>query len=329
MNEKFDELAKGLAQSVTRRRLAARKHTTIVTAVIILATLASHPAAAQQFSSWSAPVNLGPSINTEFSEFHPAISADGLTLFFSSDYPGGFGENDLWVTHRAYRNTDWGPAQNLGPSFNTAGGEYGPALSPDGHWLFFCSSGLAGAKGNNLNIFTAFREDTSDNFGWAQPFNLGKGVNGDHHNCDPTVFVDPETGVTTLFFARLNKPGQGDWDIYVSTLQPDGTFGNAVLDPELSSRYRDTHPTVRRDGLELIFSSDRPGSLGRIDLWISTRATTHDKWSTPVNLGAGVNTPYDDRAPYLSDDGLTLIVRSDRPGGRGGTDFDMIRRKRL
>ncbi len=197
MNEKFDELAKGLAQSVTRRRLAARKHTTIVTAVIILATLASHPAAAQQFSSWSAPVNLGPSINTEFSEFHPAISADGLTLFFSSDYPGGFGENDLWVTHRAYRNTDWGPAQNLGPSFNTAGGEYGPALSPDGHWLFFCSSGLAGAKGNNLNIFTAFREDTSDNFGWAQPFNLGKGVNGDHHNCDPTVFVDPETGVTT------------------------------------------------------------------------------------------------------------------------------------
>ncbi len=243
--------------------------------------------------------------------------------------PGGFGGSDLWVAQRLDRNADWEPAQNLGPGFCTTGDEFGVELSPDAHWLFFCSDGLPDAKGNNLNIFVAFRSDTADNFGWGLPANLGKGINGDHLNCDPTVFVDPETGVTTLYFARLNKPGQGDWDIYVSTLQPDGTFGNAVLDPELSSRYRDTHPTVRRDGLELIFSSDRPGSLGRIDLWISTRATTHDKWSTPVNLGAGVNTPYDERAPYLSDDGLTLIFSSDRPGGLGGTDFYMISRKRL
>jgi hypothetical protein len=48
-----------------------------------------------------------------------------------------------------------------------------------------------------------------------------------------------------------------------------------------------------------------------------------------VNLGAGVNTEFDDRAPYLSDDGLTLIFSSDRPGGFGGTDFYMMTRKRL
>ncbi len=48
-----------------------------------------------EFSDWSTPVNLGPSINTQYSEFHMAISVDELSLFFSSDRPGGLGGNDL------------------------------------------------------------------------------------------------------------------------------------------------------------------------------------------------------------------------------------------
>jgi Tol biopolymer transport system component len=283
------------------------------------------PVAAQQFAAWSVPFNLGPSINTGFSEFHSAISADGLSIFFSSDRPGGFGGNDLWVAQRPNRNADWGQAQNLGPNFNTAGGEYSVELSPDSHWLFFASDGIAG--GNNLKIYAAFRQDTNDNLGWETPIDLGKGVNSPHANADPTVFVDPETGAITLFFARFN-PGQTDWDIYTSMAGVDGTFGNAVLVPELSSPYRDTHPTVRRDGLEIIFSSDRPGSVGLIDLWVSTRATTSDKWSTPVNLGLAVNTSSDDRAPYLSDDGQTLIFTSNRSGGFGTDDFYMATRKK-
>jgi WD40-like Beta Propeller Repeat len=86
-------------------------------ALLLVACLACGSAVAQQFSAWSAPVNLGPSINTEFSEFHSAISADGLTLFFASDRTGGFGSdgtNDLWVAQRRNRNADWEPAQNLG-----------------------------------------------------------------------------------------------------------------------------------------------------------------------------------------------------------------------
>lgn len=305
------------------RILSAFCVTTLLTLLVSVSTTA------QQFSAWSAPVNMGASINTTSNELHPALSGDGLTLFFSSDRPGGLGGSDLWVAHRPNRNADWAPAQNLGPGISTAGDEFGVELSPDGHWLFFCTDGLPDSKGNNLNVFTTFREDTGDNFGWQQPVSLGKAVNGDHLNCDPTVFIDPETGVLTLYFARLNKPGQGDWDIYVSTAGSDGVFSDAVLQPELSSLYRDTHPTVRRDGLEVIFSSDRPGSFGRIDLWVSTRATTHDPWSIPVNLGAEVNTESDDRAPYLSDDGLTLIFSSDRPGGFGGTDFYIRTRKRL
>jgi Tol biopolymer transport system component len=296
-------------------------------ALILVACLACGSAVAQQFTAWSAPVNLGPSINTEFSEFHSAISADGLTLFFASDRPGGFGSdgtNDLWVAQRRNRNADWEPAQNLGPKFNTPFSESGPELSPDGHWLFFASGGL-GPPGQSLDIYVAFRQDTSDNLGWEQPSNLGKGVNSNVSEGDPTIFVDPNTGVVTLYFARSNK--FTDFDIYTSTQGADGTFGPAVLVPELSSPYRDTHPTIRRDGLEIYLSSNRSGSLGGIDLWVSTRPTTNDKWSMPVNLGKTINTASEDRAPYLSDDGLTLLFTSDRPGGFGDNDFYMVTRK--
>jgi Tol biopolymer transport system component len=294
--------------------------------VVLVACLTCGSAVAQQFTAWSAPVNLGPSINTEFGEFQSAISADGLTLFFASDRPGGFGSkgtNDLWVAQRRNGNADWEPAQNLGPQFNTPYNESGPELSPDGHSLFFASGGLG--TGHELDIYVAFRQDVSDNFGLEQPSNLGKGVNSNSSDGDPTIFVDPTTGIVTLYFARSDP--RTDFDIYTSTQGADGTFGPAVLVPELSSPYRDTHPTVRRDGLEIYLSSNRPGSLGGIDLWTSTRPTTNDKWSTPVNLGGTINTASQDRAPYLSDDGLTLLFTSDRPGGFGGNDFYMVTRK--
>jgi hypothetical protein len=170
-------------------------------ALVCVTCLACGSAVAQQFSAWSAPVNLGPSINTEFSEFHSAISADARTVFFSSDRPGGFGGDDLWVAQRSHRNADWESAQNLGPKFNTASLEGCLELSPDGHWLFFCSAGLG--SDTDLEIYAAYRRENNDNFGWEQPSNLGKRVNSHLNDGDPTIFIDPKTGVVTLYFARL------------------------------------------------------------------------------------------------------------------------------
>jgi len=292
-----------------------------IACALLAAWLACGSAVAQQFSAWSPPVNLGPSINTQFSEFHSAISGDGLTLFFASDRPGGFGGLDLWVAQRHDRHANWESAQNLGPNFNTPETEACLELSPGGHYLYFCSAGLGG---QGLDIYVAFRKDTHDNLSWEQPRNI---VHPNSHldDGDPTLFVDRLTGVATLYFVRFKT--LTDWDIYTSKRRADGTFGTAILVPALSSPYRDTHPTIRRDGLEIIFSSNRPGSLGGIDLWVSTRPTTHDAWSTPVNLGATINTETQDRAPYLSDDGLRLLFTSDRPGGFGDNDFYVVTRK--
>jgi Tol biopolymer transport system component len=288
----------------------------------VVATLMSTSAAHAQ---WSAPVSLGPSISTQYSEFHMAISADALNLFFASDRPGGFGGNDIWVAQRTTQSAGWGTATNLGTGFNTSFDEVGLALSPDEHWLYFTSCGREAQP--FCNIYAAFRPDTSDNFGWEQPANLGPKVSSKGGD-DPTLFANPATRLLTLYFARFSPPESpvGSLDIYVSSQQPDGSFGKAVVVPELSTPFRDAHPTISRDGLEIFLASDRPGTRGGIDLWSSTRPTIHDAWSTPINLGPVVNTPSNDRAPYLSPDGKTLFFSSDRPGGFGDNDFYMTTR---
>jgi len=323
MKNQSDLLARSLAQFATHRATMRLYYLRCITIAAGLAALTSVSTQAQQFSGWSTPINMGPSINTPYVEWHAAISADGLTIFFISDRPGGLGGTDLWVAQRPNRNGDWVPAQNLGPTINTSADEFTPELSPDGRWLFFSSTGLSSDK--HLQIYAAYRADTGDNFGWNPPINLGDGVNGSHYTGDPSIFIDPQTGGITMYLAREDR-SHDDWNIYQSTLGTDGVFGNAVLVPELNTRSRETHPTVRRDGLEIIFVSNRPGSLGGVDLWGSTRQTTRDKWSTPVNLGPTVNTEFNDRAPYLSDDGLSLILVSDR---FGDNDLYVSTRKKL
>jgi hypothetical protein len=110
----------------------------------------------------------------------------------------------------------------------------------------------------------------------------------------------------------------------------DGSFGPAVLVPELSSPRGDSRPSIRHDGLEIFFQSNRVGSIGLTnDLWVATRESTLAPWSTPVSLGATINTAFAEQNPYLSSDNKTLFFISDRPGGSGGLDLYMTTRTKL
>ncbi len=281
-----------------------------------------------QFSEWSEPLNLGPVVNSEFDDLHPSISNDGLSLYITSTRLGGFGAEDIWVSQRASVNDDWGPPQNLGPTINTAYNDTAPNLTRDEHWMYFHSPrpGFCG----NADLFVSYRADTDDDFSWEAPVNLGCVINTEFFENAPTVFEDEETGTTSMYFASLNRPGGlGDYDIYVSTLLDDGTFGPGDLVPELSSPQSDTRTAIRRDGLEMFITSTRPGGQGDTDIWVSTRATTLDAWSTPVNLGPPVNTAFADGGPALSCDGTTLYFTSTRLGGFGGRDLYVTTRHRL
>ena len=278
-----------------------------------------------RFSDWSEPVNLGPVVNSSFDDNHPAISKDGLSLYFHSNRPGGFGGLDIWVSQRASLDDPWGPPQNLGPPINTSGNDQVPFLSRDGHWLFFASDRPGGLGGPDL--WVSRRTHKHDDFGWQPPVNLGPTVNSAFEDNGANLFKD-ECGTVVLYFTSNRPGGLGDHDIYESQQQDDGSFAPATLVPELSSPQRDTRTAIRRDGLEMLLTSNRPGSQGLIDLWVATRASTCDAWSTPVPLSPLVNSAANDGAPALSFDGQTLFFYSNRPGGLGGNDLYMSTRTR-
>src|SRR5438552_7721099 len=92
--------------------------------------LAQSPSATPQYSDWSTPINLGPSINSASSEAQVGITHDGLSLYFDSDRPGGSGRADIYVSRRTSLNAPWGPAKNLGATINTTNNEFAPSFSP-------------------------------------------------------------------------------------------------------------------------------------------------------------------------------------------------------
>lgn len=283
------------------------------------------------FSDWSAPVNLGPVVNTAANEVTPFISKDGRSLFFVSDRPGGSGVFDLWVSQRATTADAWGPARNLGPTINTQYFEITPTLSLDEHRLYFTSDRPGGF--GSFDFYVSRRRDKRDDFGWGPVENVGSDVNTPSGIGVPAFFEDEDDGETTKLYFHSNRPGGlGGLDIYVSTMSDDDddeTFGPAVLVEELSGPFNDRGPDIRRDGLEMFITSNRPGTLGSRDLWVSTRASTSDVWSAPQNLGPTINTSAADARAVLSFDGTELYFSSTRPGGFGAFDLYMSTREKL
>jgi Tol biopolymer transport system component len=84
--------------------------------------------------------------------------------------------------------------------------------------------------------------------------------------------------------------------------------------PGVNSEYEDARPSVRQDGRELVFDSNRPGGQGGFDIWSVSRDSITDAWSAPVNLGPNVNSAANETRASLSWDGLTLLFGSTRPG---------------
>ncbi len=285
-----------------------------------------------RFSAWSTPVNLGPVVNTSFVDSDPFISRDGLSLYFvAGQGRGGSGLRDIWVAQRAGTSDPWGPPRNLGPTVNSAGQENSPSLSLDGHRLYFASNRSGPDAFGGFDLYVSRRRDKRDDFGWEAPVNLGSAINSAADETDAAFLEDETTGATILYFTSNRPGGPGGDDIYATTLQPDGTFGPVAPVAELNTSFNDMQPAIRRDGLETFLGSDRPGTNGASDLWVATRATTADPWSTPVNLGPVVNSPprppdveqSNDFRPALSFDGTTLYFASAlRPGNISGM-FDI------
>ncbi len=168
---------------------------------------------------WGTPVNLGPTVNSGFFEGGPAISSDGLELYFISDRPGGSGSFDLWVTTRATPSDPWGEPVNLGPTINSSVGEWYPSISADGLVLFF--------QDDKLDICLAQRKSTDESFGPA--VQLPSQINTSRIEGAPSLSYDG----STLYFASNNSGGYGKNDIWQVSIDPVVDFtGDLRVDIE-------------------------------------------------------------------------------------------------
>ncbi len=272
------------------------------------------------WSEWSTPVNLGPPINSTFAENHPALSKDGLSLYFTSDRPGGEGLTDVWVARRACEDCAWETPINLGPVINSTSVDAGADLSNDEHYLFFFSNRPGGAGGNDL--YVSYRSNTQDDLGWETPRHLGPEVN------TPDDENAPMFHQNDLYFTRGNN-ALGQQNLYVAPAKRDGEItGPAVYIAELNHpAANDAAPEVRTDGREIFYQrSAAAGGFGNADLWFSTREGANGPWSPPTNAGATLNTPSFEQQANLSYDGRTLLWASNRPDGVGGFDLWMSTR---
>lgn len=291
--------------------------------VIALAALALQmtSGAMPAYSPWSAPVSLGAVVNSPYDDALAALSKDELSLYFTSNRPvseGGIGNYDIWVTQRATVDAPWGAPVCLQGPVNTVAFDAGPALSRDGHLLFFHRMTERG----DLDLMVSMRDDTHDDFGWGEPWNLGPNVNSEFNDAGAAFFEGDDGAPAELYFGSTRF---GNFDIFVSRLGADGTFGPAQLVPELSSPANDQRPAISHDGREIYITSGRPGGIGNSDVWVSTRASVFDPWTVPVNV-AEINTTDIDAQATLSSDGEVLIFNSNRPGVLGGTDLFMSTR---
>lgn len=141
-----------------------------------------------------------PFNNDSYSLTHPAISADGLHLYFASDMPGGEGGKDLYVSH--FQNGNWTTPENLGNVINTPGNEVFPSPAENGT-LFFASDGHPGL--GHLDIFET-RPGVID----SKVRNIGAPLNSEFD--DFAIFWKP--GNETGYFSSNRPGGKGDDDIY-------------------------------------------------------------------------------------------------------------------
>ncbi len=164
----------------------------------------------------------GDDINREDTwESQPSVSADGRTLYFVSDRPGGFGGSDIYAVHRN-DNGSWGTPYNLGPAVNTPGHEKTPFIHTDSQTLYFSSSDRIdqhdsvhfGHRGlGGYDIFFTRMEDGK----WTKPVNLGYPINSEADDLSFFVSTDGNTG-----YFSSNKIGDGrTYNLYAFDLYAD------------------------------------------------------------------------------------------------------------
>ncbi|MBK9390614.1 MAG: PD40 domain-containing protein [Bacteroidetes bacterium] len=194
-------------------------------------------------------------------------------------------------------------ANNLGTFINEANSEFNPVVSDNEDILIYSKTEA---------FYDAILYSTKINGQWSGPINLNEILTVDRELFPTSISSD---GKTLYLYSSLDFDGI----IYTSTFT-NGIWGLPVkLNDNINTKYWESHATVSHDNKKLYFTSNRKGSLGGLDIYVSKRDTAGD-WGTPENLGPVINTVYNEESPFLSKDDKTLFFSSRGHFNMGGYD---------
>ncbi|MCH2235950.1 MAG: hypothetical protein MK078_17045 [Crocinitomicaceae bacterium] len=209
---------------------------------------------------------------------------------------------------------------NLGTAINSESPEYSPVITIDGSALFFTSKKVrpdsSNAKIINIengqyyeDVYVSYRGQDGT---WETPALLGFCSKLDN---DAAISVTPD-GQEVFVYSSENGG-----DIYSSVIEDTSFLSiQPVSAEELNTEFFEPHITISADGEFMYFVSDRPGGLGGTDIW-RIRKLPDGSWSKAFNLGAPINSPYDEDSPYLGVDSKTLYFSSNSDKSIGGFDI--------
>lgn len=266
------------------------------------------------------PVNvkiesLEGTINTNYEEYVPIITADESEIFFTSRRPnttGGLMDNGLGdyyedIYYSKKENGKWTSAVNLGMPVNSQFHDATVGLSLDGQKLFLYRDNKKGD--GNIN----FSEKQGDK--WTDPKELPEPINSKYQETSACYSFDGNT----IYFVSDRPDGKGGKDIYKSTKDAKGVWANAEnLGSVINTKEDEDAVFLHPDGKTLYFSSQGHGSMGGFDVFKST--FEKGKWSTPQNLGYPINTSDDDVCFVLTASGDYGYYTSIKPEGKGKRD---------
>ncbi|MBL0309201.1 MAG: PD40 domain-containing protein [Bacteroidetes bacterium] len=198
-------------------------------------------------------------INTEnYVEGAQSISPSGKYLFFTSaDRKDGEGRADIYMTRKT--GETWERANNMGPPINSPGWDAQPCISSDGRTLYFASVRAGGQGGSD--IYVSHYENKT---GWSQPENLGESINIMFDEMRSFIHPDGQT----LYFSSNGWPGMGNFDIFMSRKQADGTCGQPVnLGYPINTAGDELGIHITTDGSRAYYASEQKDSYGQKDLY--------------------------------------------------------------
>jgi hypothetical protein len=193
---------------------------------------------------------------------------------------------------------------NMGSMINQGSVNFNPAISFDGNTMVYTES-----RGLENAIFYTIKERGV----WQTPVEITSTL-GDGKDCS-TASLNADG--TELY---LYKTDNFDGNIYVANLI-DGTWSEIKkLNRNINTRYYESHAAISFDGKKLYFTSNRPGGMGELDIYVSTRDKADD-WGPAINLGPAVNTAFSENTPFITMNDSVLYFASEGHSNMGGYDI--------